>query len=95
MRFLADSCSIGGSRSHRHSFDPSIVKYFYLNAEHTRSLQFRTEIFNAFNHTNFAIPDVGNLTIFNSATSRNSAAGQITRTSTPSRQIQFALRLTF
>lgn len=77
------------------SFDPSITKSFFLNADGTRSIQFRTEIFNAFNHPNFAIPDVTNLTIFNSATSRNTAAGQITRTSTPGRQIQFSLRLVF
>ena len=77
------------------TFDPSITKSFFLNADGTRSIQFRTEIFNALNHPNFAIPDVTNLTIFNSATSRNTAAGQITRTSTPGRQIQFSLRLVF
>ena len=77
------------------TFDPSVTKNFYLSADHTRSIQFRTEIFNAFNHANFAIPDVSNLTIFNSATARNPTAGQITKTSTPSRQIQFALRLIF
>jgi hypothetical protein len=77
------------------TFDPAIVKSFYLSSDHTRSVQFRTEIFNAFNRANFAIPDVSNLTIFNDATTRNPTAGQITRTSTPSRQIQFALRLVF
>lgn len=77
------------------TFDPSVTKAFFLNADHTRSLQLRMEMFNALNHPNFAIPDVGNLTIFNSATARNPTAGQITRTSTPSRQIQFALRLIF
>jgi hypothetical protein len=77
------------------TFDPSVTKNFYLSSDHTRSIQFKTEFFNALNHANFAIPDVGNLTIFNSATSRNPTAGQITRTSTPSRQIQFALRFVF
>ncbi|PYS44599.1 MAG: hypothetical protein DMF71_03020 [Acidobacteria bacterium] len=77
------------------TFDPSLTKSFFLNADGTRSIQFRTEIFNALNHPNFAIPDVTNLTIFNSATSRNTSAGQITRTSTPGRQIQFSLRLLF
>jgi len=38
---------------------------------------------------------VANLTIFNSATERNSTAGQITQTSTPGRQLQFALRVMF
>jgi hypothetical protein len=77
------------------TFDPAVVKSFYLSSDHARSVQFRTEIFNAFNRANFAIPDVSNLTIFNDATTRNPTAGQITRTSTPSRQIQFALRLVF
>jgi hypothetical protein len=77
------------------TFDPAVVKSFYLSGDQTRSIQFRTEIFNAFNRANFAIPDVSNLTIFNDATSRNPTAGQITRTSTPSRQIQFALRFIF
>ena len=77
------------------TFDPAVVKNFYLSSDHNRSLQFRTEIFNAFNHPNFAIPEVANLTIFNDATTRNPTAGQITKTSTPSRQIQFALRLVF
>jgi len=79
------------------TFDPSITKSFYLNSDGTRSIQFRTEIFNAFNHPNFAIPDVGNLTVFTSENpvTVNSDAGKITRTSTTSRQIQFALRLIF
>ena len=77
------------------TLDPAVVKNFYLSNDRTRSLQFRTEIFNALNHPNFAIPDVSNLTIFNDANTRNPTAGQITRTSTPSRQIQFALRLVF
>src|SRR5262245_13804057 len=77
------------------TFDPAIVKSFYLSSDHNRLLQFRTEIFNALNHPNFAIPEVANLTIFNDATTRNPTAGQITRTITPSRQIQFALRFVF
>ena len=77
------------------TFDPAVVKSFFLTSDHTRSIQFRTEIFNVFNHANFAIPEVSNLTIFNDATTRNPTAGQITKTSTPSRQIQFALRLVF
>jgi len=52
-------------------------------------------MFNAFNRVNFAIPSIANLTIFNSPTERNATAGQITSTSTPSRQLQLALRLLF
>src|SRR5712692_9163029 len=82
------------------TFDPSITKSFPLNSDGTRSIQFRTEIFNAFNHPNFAIPEVGNLTVFTGVDSTgkgilNPTAGLITKTSTSSRQIQFSLRLVF
>jgi hypothetical protein len=77
------------------TFDPAIVKSFFFSSDHSRSLQFRTEIFNVFNHANFAIPEVSNLTIFTDANTRNTTAGQITKTSTSARQIQFALRLVF
>jgi hypothetical protein len=50
------------------------------------SLEFRTEIFNAFNHTQFLSPD-GNIT-------DGTAFGQVSRAQNP-RLIQVALRLTF
>lgn len=77
------------------TFDPAVVKSFFYSEDHKRSVQFRSEFFNVFNHPNFAIPDVSNLTVFNSPTQRNTTAGQITRTSTSSRQLQFALRVNF
>ena len=77
------------------TFDPGVAKSFYLNSERTRYVQFRAEFFNIFNHPNFAIPEIGNLTVFNSPTQRNTGAGQLTKTSTTSRQVQFALRITF
>jgi hypothetical protein len=66
-----------------------------------RSIQFRTEIFNIVNHTNFAMP--ASATVFNGATSVLGAyqqaplpgVGQITTTETTSRQIQVALKLIF
>ena len=65
------------------------------------SIQFRTEIFNILNHTNFGMP--ASATVFNGATSVLGAyqqaplpgVGQITTTATTSRQIQFVLKLIF
>ena len=65
------------------------------------AVQFRAEIFNILNHTNFGMP--ASATVFNGATSVLGAyqqaplagVGQITTTVTTSRQIQFALKLIF
>jgi len=72
-------------------FDFAMKKQFNLS-ERT-NLQFRAEAFNVFNHPNF-----GNMItpIFAGSTgARNGSAGRITDTATDSRQIQFALRLSF
>jgi len=58
------------------------------------NLQFRTEFFNILNHTNFA-PPLDNNTLFNPDGSAVGSAGVIDATQTPSRQIQFGLRLMF
>jgi hypothetical protein len=55
------------------------------------NLQFRAEAFNIFNHANFAYPTE---IVFNGA-SVSPSAGSINYTATPSRQIQFALKLLF
>ena len=77
------------------TFDPAIAKQFYVDSSRTRSLQLRLEAFNVFNRANFAIPTVGNLTVFTSPTERNPSAGMITRTQTPGRQMQLAAILSF
>jgi hypothetical protein len=53
-------------------------------------LQFRAELFNLLNRTNFNTP---NAVVFTSATVVSPTAGLITSTSTTSRQIQFGLKL--
>ncbi|HLJ23512.1 MAG TPA: TonB-dependent receptor [Candidatus Acidoferrales bacterium] len=55
------------------------------------NVQFRAEIFNILNHPNF-VPPTDNEFLFNQDGSPVPGAGQITRTSTTSRQIQFALK---
>jgi len=60
-----------------------------------KTLQFRAEAFNVFNHANFAYP---NGIVFQGSPANYSyseSAGEITQTATTSRQIQFALKLLF
>jgi hypothetical protein len=77
------------------TFDPAIAKQFYFDGARTRSVQLRLEAFNVFNRANFAIPTVGNLTVFTSPTERNPSAGMVTRTQTPGRQLQLAAIVSF
>jgi outer membrane receptor protein involved in Fe transport len=68
------------------------------------AVQFRAEIFNIFNHANFAIPQqtavftqstgIANGVPFSTGTP-SATAGQISSTTTPARQIQLALKVTF
>ena len=69
--------------------DTSFFKRIRINEQW--NLQFRAEAFNVLNHTNFAEPGQ---VIFTGST-YSSSAGVITSTSTPSRQLQFALKLLF
>jgi hypothetical protein len=57
----------------------------------TSRVQFRFEMFNVFNRTNFGTPDM--VAYINEAP--NPTAGRITRTRTPARQIQLGLRFIF
>jgi len=71
------------------TLDFSALKDFSIT-ERVR-LQFRSELFNVLNHTNFSTPNPVVYTAANSAPS--STAGVITATATTSRQIQFGLKL--
>ena len=72
------------------NMDLSISREFAVDSK--RRLQFRAEIFNLPNHTNFGRRSS---LVFRGTGRRNLSAGRITSTSTTSRQIQFALRLSF
>ena len=70
--------------------DVSVNKKFAIGER--AAVQFRAEMFNSLNHPNFAIPS--QRTVFSSS-GRVNSAGRITSTSTPSRQLQFGLKLSF
>ena len=71
--------------------DLSVTRNIPLKEQY--QIQFRGEFFNILNRVNFGLP---NWQIFTNATGTpNPSAGRITNTSTPSRQMQFALKLLF
>ena len=55
--------------------------------------QFRVEAFNVFNWVNLGLPSAN--VLFNTDGTRFAGAGRITSTSTPARQVQLGLKLTF
>jgi hypothetical protein len=60
------------------------------------NVQFRAEFFNILNRANFAVPVLpDNVTIFDSTGSPVSSAGLLTSTTTTSREIQFALKVSW
>jgi hypothetical protein len=73
-------------------FDLSLIKETKLTER--LHLQFRAEFFNVINHANFNAP-ILNSALFNPDGSVSQSAGQITSTSTTSREIQFGLKLGF
>lgn len=70
-------------------FDTSLFKKIRISER--LNLQFRAEVFNILNHTNFSFPTL----VAFSGNIPSPSAGQITATATSSRQIQFALKLLF
>jgi hypothetical protein len=73
--------------------DVSLQREFKIGSNHP--LQFRAEFFNLMNHPTFRTPAVGSVLVFTGSGSFNPTAWQYTTTATTSRQIQFALRLSF
>jgi outer membrane receptor protein involved in Fe transport len=79
------------------SFDMTLIKRTQIT-ERVRT-EFRFEAFNLFNRPNFAPPEAVNRTIYTGVDSDTGAQilnptfGQLTRTSTTSRQLQFGLKL--
>jgi hypothetical protein len=79
------------------NLDMSFFKNNYLRHSERVNLQFRGEIFNILNHTNFAAPcaTCGNTSLFDQSGAPLATAGQIVNTQTTSRQIQLAIKLIF
>jgi hypothetical protein len=74
--------------------DFSVKKNTYVRKiSETFNVQFRAEMFNVLNHTNFAAPPAANLQAFNSSGQANGTYGQITNTQHPNRIIQFSLKM--
>lgn len=72
--------------------DFSLFKNTYIPSISERfDLQFRVEVFNIFNHPNFA-PPLDNNTVFDDTGNPVAFAGKIDSTQTPSRQIQFGIK---
>ena len=76
------------------SLDFSLVKNSKLAGIESGSVQFRAELFNILNKSNFAAP-LDNSTIFNQDGSAADGAGVVDQTQTTSRQIQFGLKILF
>jgi outer membrane receptor protein involved in Fe transport len=78
------------------NFDFSMVKDNPIRKiSESFNIQFRAEFFNIFNRANFAPPNAvnGNLEAFDGTGAPVGGFGQITSTSTPERQVQFALKI--
>ena len=75
-------------------WDASLFKNFrVLRVSETFNVQFRFEVFNALNHANFDPPTSTSLQLFTQGLTPIPSAGNLTSTSTTSRQLQFAVKV--
>jgi len=79
------------------SLDFSLFKNNYIKKiSENFNVQFRAEIFNILNHANFAPPSTPtNTDIFDGTGNLSGAVGQLNKTTTTSREIQFAVKVIF
>jgi hypothetical protein len=76
------------------NFDMSLYKNTYIRRiSETFNVQLRLEVFNIFNHPNFRPPAAAQAQLYTQAFAPNLAAGQLTLTSTASRQAQVAVKV--
>ena len=75
------------------SLDSSLFKNNYIHrASESFNVQFRAEVFNLLNHANFRSP-LDNSALFNASGTPLGSGGVIDATQTPSRQIQFGVKV--
>ncbi len=87
---LGRNTLIGPRRS---TIDFLVNKHFRISEK--GELQFRTEVFNILNHPNFEAPSLNFRRIFDGSGNLLPTFGQLTNTTTTSRQIQFGLKFIF
>jgi hypothetical protein len=76
--------------------DNSIVRNVRIRCfSESCNLQVRFEAFNVVNHTNFLPPTASSLQLFTQSLTPITSAGKLTATSTTSRQLQLALKITW
>jgi len=76
------------------NLDFSITKNFPLKRiSEAFNVQFRTELFNILNRTNFAVPTGSSTRLFDGTGAPLGSAGLLKQTATTARQVQFALKL--
>jgi hypothetical protein len=76
------------------NLDFSITKNFPLKRiSEAFNVQFRTELFNILNRTNFAVPTGSSTRLFDGSGAPLGSAGLLKQTATTARQVQFALKL--
>jgi hypothetical protein len=75
------------------NWDMALLKRISIKENH--SVQFRTEFFNAFNHSQFSNPNYNTGATYALPNVRSGTFGQITSTSVNPRVIQFALKYSF
>ncbi|MGH7866236.1 MAG: hypothetical protein ACREP9_01070, partial [Candidatus Dormibacteraceae bacterium] len=75
------------------TWDASLMKNIYIKRiSENFDVQFRAEFFNILNRANFLAP-IANSALFDSTGAAVGGAGSVNQTSTPAREIQFALKL--
>jgi len=96
---LGTCANLLGNSGRNSVYGPGLVDFDFSVIKDTKiferfTVQFRAEIFNIFNRTNFN-PPLANNTLFDQGGVPNPAAGVLDSTSTSSREVQFALKLIF